>query len=161
LDERPGLVNTMSNEEVVAIHEAGHAVAYCRLFPQIEPSKPKWLRWLWKPAIVTIEGSGAVMYVPLTPPNMYEEYAVYACAGFAAEALAGSSDPERGAQTDFRMAMNRSRRPLDEIKREALTLLSRTENMLAVADVARELMKRRTLSLTTVREIVVERTDER
>jgi hypothetical protein len=139
------------NIEQVAIHKAGHAVAFARLFGDswrlrerltIEPGGGERGRRVAEE--LTNVGSGESLGELLRD---FESDAVYACAGFAAVLVAGYSAPdaEGGCGSDFEAATHVSDLPLDEIKSKAVELLRRPENVAAVARLSHELLDCRTL----------------
>lgn len=148
------------NVQQAAIHKAGHAVAFARLFADswrlrerltIEPDRKPQNRRVAEE--LTQLGSGDSL------GEMFrdiESDAIYACAGFAAVLVAGYSAPvaEGGCGSDFEAATHVSDLPLDEIKSQAIELLKRPENVAAVARLSRELLDRRTLDPTEVDMII-------
>ncbi len=128
-----------------AIHEAGHAVAFIRLFPDRDGSH------------VTIDphdGSLGAFYaedVAFTEMSVSEadaerqflNHAVYCCAGYAAVLAAGEPDELalRGCGQDFEQAG----RFLDEGKRIAVALMAQPKNVTTVKFLADELMRWKTI----------------
>jgi len=55
------------------------------------------------------------------------------------------AEAEAGCESDFDLAVQYSRRPLNRLKQEAVTLLSRPENRRALDRLAAELLQRGTL----------------
>jgi hypothetical protein len=148
------------NVQQAAIHKAGHAVAFARLFGDS-----------WRPRHkLTIETDRSEVGVrvadELTQTGMgealgemlrdVESDAIYACAGFAATLVAGYSAPdaEGGCGSDFDAATHLSDLPLDEIKSKAVELLERPENVAAVTRLSRELLECGTLDPTEVEMII-------
>lgn len=150
----------MTDVEQLAIHKAGHAVAFARLFGD---------SWRVRERL-SIESSGVK-----SPQNVAEELthvgpgeslgemfrdfesdAIYACAGFAAVLVAGYSAPdaEGGCGSDFEAATHVSDLPLEELKSRAVELLKQPENVAAVARLSRELLERKTLDPTEVDMII-------
>jgi len=142
-----------------ACHEAGHAVAFVRLFDGREQGR------------VTIEPRGdaagchlaEVLSFPPTEDETPEQRAtieneaIYACAGYAALVATGYSKEEagRGCDSDFEDAEAGSKKSLEIVKKEAVLLMSRPENMKAVARIAKELIQEKTLDADQV-EILIE-----
>jgi len=136
------------DEEMLAVHEAGHAVAFYRLFPRshalevtIEPDDDLELGgYLW-PAhdISVIEHD--------TPEEVSDELirnrATVACAGYAATILFGWADVDAIAfcNQDFEQAGDL----VEDGKVDAMDLLARDANTRAIRIIADELRERRTL----------------
>ena len=132
-----------------AYHEAGHAVAHVRLFDNRLADK------------VTIEPvvdiAGSHRAEELTFPHTedvvpgekeaFENEAIYACAGYAALIAAGYSEEEaeRGCDSDFQNAEAVCEKALNEVKQEAVLLMSQLENIRAVSRIANELLDEMTL----------------
>jgi hypothetical protein len=148
------------NVEQVAIHKAGHAVAYARLFGD------GW-RLREKLSIGPVGGKrGGQVAEKLMHIGVGESLgemlrdsdsdAIYACAGFAAVLVAGYSAPdaEGGCGSDFEAATHVSDLPLDNIKTKAVELLEQPENVAAVSRLSRELLDRKTLDPTEVDMII-------
>jgi hypothetical protein len=148
------------NVQQAAIHKAGHAVAFARLFGDS-----------WRPrqklTIDTDRGESDVRVADeLTRAGTGESLgemlrnvesdAIYACAGYAAVLVAGYSAPdaEGGCGSDFDAATHISDLPLDEIKSKAVALLEKPENIAAVTRLSRELLDRGTLDPTEVEMII-------
>ena len=154
----------LMNVKKVAIHKAGHAVAFSRLFGDvwrlrerlsIEPGGEPRGRHVAKELAKV--GSGESLGEMLRD---FESDAVYACAGFAAVLAAGYSAPEAegGCGSDFDAATRVSDLPLDEIKSRTVELLRQPENVAAVSRLSRELINRRTLDPTEV-ELIIDISD--
>ena len=148
------------NRQQEAIHKAGHAVAFARLFDDSWRPRQKLTIETdhGKPAVRVADelaraGSGESLGEMLRD---VESDAIYACAGFAAVLVAGYSAPdaEGGCGSDFDAATHVSDLPLDEIKSKAVELLERPENIAAVTRLSRELLDRRTLDPTEVEMII-------
>lgn len=133
-----------------AIHEAGHAVAFYRLFSggriggqltivpvgnNLGSHQAEEVSFPWTEQIT------------LEQQEQFHREAVYACASYAALVAAGYSEDEaeQGCQSDFEKAVRCSGEPLDAVRREAVALMSRAENVRAVARIADELMRRKRL----------------
>ena len=137
------------DERTTAIHEAGHVIAFYRLFgdvryggrvtikPTEDAAGSHKAEYLWFPADneETPEERAA-----------FDNEAVYACAGYAAVLAAGYSEGEAsaGCESDFDEA-KKVTKPLATIKQEAVALMSRPENVNAVRRIADELLMRTTL----------------
>ncbi len=132
-----------------AIHEAGHVIAFYRLFGDV--------RYGGRVTIKPTEdaaGSHKAEYLWFPADNeetpeervAFDNEAVYACAGYAAVLAAGYSEDEAssGCWSDFDDARKASR-PLTTIKQEAIALMSRPENVKAVGRIADELLVQKTL----------------
>ena len=127
-----------------AYHEAGHAVAFHRLFPEgrlgldvtIVPNPDRGTT-----------GSHSAEELFDCGDEEIEAEAVYSCAGYAALIAAGfpAKVAKEGCESDFECAEQCSSRPLDHIQQEAVALLSRPENRRAVECVVTELLRRETL----------------
>lgn len=136
-----------------AIHEAGHAVAYARLFPD-EP-----LRGL---TIVPDLDENAAGYAEVPADLAFvgsdmedtevEAYflrvATFCCAGYAATLAFGgdTAEAERGCESDFEDAGHR----LEPAKARAIELMAEPANKTAVGLIAEELLKRKTLDPSLV-----------
>ncbi len=128
-----------------AIHEAGHAVAFVRLFPgrygdtvTIEPEAGN-LGAFTAEDVSFVEASATED----DARQQFLNHAVYCCAGYAAVLATG--EPEhvavRGCELDFEQA-----EPfLEEGKRIATALMSQPGNVKAVKMLADELLQRRTM----------------
>jgi len=145
-----------------AIHEAGHAVAFYRLFGD------SW-RIGHTVSIKPEDGTAGHHAAEdlsfdgddeLTPDQrqMFENEAIYACAGYAAVVAAGypEDEAENGCWSDFESAEKCSDKPLDEIKREAVLLMQ--NNTQAVNRIVEELLKRKSLEFDEV-EILIDVAD--
>ncbi len=134
-----------------AIHEAGHAVAFYRLFGDaaryghtltIEPHKD--LLGNHRAEELVFHGVGE-----LTAEQRlaFENEAIYSCAGYAAVLAAGYSD--EAALADCGSDVDKAERacdvPLDVSKENAVELMTLPENTVAVARVAGELLSRTSL----------------
>ena len=132
----------MSKQTPTAYHEAGHAVAFHRLFPDG--------RYGGTLSIVRREGllgthSAEALWDYSEDEG--EAEAIYACAGYAAVLAAGypAEVAEDGCESDFECAAHYCDRPLEEIKAQALALLRKPENKRAIERLVSELLKRETL----------------
>lgn len=128
-----------------AIHEAGHAVAFVRLFPDRYGID------------LTIELDGESLgsmdseNIADASPEMSDieakqhllNYAVFRCAGFAAVLATG--EPEEIAQLGCGDDFEQAGGFLDEGKRIAVALMAQPSNIKAVKHLAEELMRRRTM----------------
>jgi hypothetical protein len=128
------------DETTTAIHEAGHAVAWARLFPT---------RYVMGVSIVPDyeDGSaGSFEGEHLSGDEGDEHLAhrdAWLCAGYAAVLTAGYSEDEAaaGCDSDFDDVHD----DLATAKSKALELMNQTENVAAVKCIAEELMQRRAL----------------
>ena len=147
-----------------AIHEAGHAVAFYRLFGDaaryghrltIEPHKD--LLGNHRAEELVFHGVGE-----LTAEQRlaFENEAIYSCAGYAAVLAAGYSDEAAlpGCGSDFDKAERDCDVPLDVSKEKAVELMTLPENTSAVARVAAELLSQSTLDWDEV-EILIDISD--
>lgn len=128
-----------------AIHEAGHAVAFCRLFPEGRIGG----------MVTIVAGHGnlgahsseeLVFYGAKQTDverDMVRKEAIYCCAGFAAAHVAGVANPEAGCGQDFSQAQEIM--DLATAQRAAIDLMSLPENIAAVKLVADVLMQRQTI----------------
>ncbi len=130
-------------DEEIAIHEAGHAVAFVRLFPHrvggdvsIEPDREE---------MTLGRHAGEELTVPTDTPDDQADAqlvaeAVYCCAGYAAVLAAGNPEARaiEGCDLDFEEAGDY----LEVGKTEAVELMQRPENRRAVEFVAKELLQR-------------------
>ena len=127
-------------ELITAIHEAGHAVAFSRLFPT---------RDLGKVSIIPDhdEGfAGACSSEGLWGAEDEEHLAnhdTYGCAGYAAVLVAGYSEEEAaaGCESDFEEVFG----DLDAAKARAIDLMRQPSNLKAVKRLADELVLRKEL----------------
>jgi len=132
-----------------AYHEAGHAVAFMRLFESRYPGR---LTIISKDGV---EGSHSAeeLIFPYTESETpeqreaFENEAIYACSGYAALVAAGYSKEkaEQGCDSDFQKAQEGSNKPLEAVKQEAVLLMSQPDNVRAVSRIAEELIKEKTL----------------
>ncbi len=147
-----------------AIHEAGHAVAFYRLFGDaaryghtltIKPHKD--LLGNHRAEELVFHGVGE-----LTAEQRlaFENEAIYSCAGYAAVLAAGYSDEAAlaGCGSDFDKAERACDVPLDLSKEKAIELMTLPENSAAVARVAAELLSQSTLEWDEV-EILIDVSD--
>ncbi len=127
-----------------AIHEAGHAVAFVRLFPtlvcgdvSIEPDCEEM-------TLGRHAGEEWAMFAD-TPDEQadahLQNWAVYCCAGYAAVLITGCTEAQAAqcCESDFEEVGDR----LELGKREAVELMSRPENIRVVKHVAKELLHRK------------------
>ena len=141
----------MIEQNKTAIHEAGHAVAFYRLFGDaaryghtltIEPHED--LLGSHRAEELVFHGVGE-----LTAEQRltFENEAIYSCAGYAAVLAAGYSDEAAlaGCGSDFDKAERACDVPLDISKEKAVELMTLPENTAAVARVAAELLSQSTL----------------
>jgi len=146
----------MTAPKETAIHEAGHAVAFYRLFGDaaryghtltIEPHED--LLGSHRAEELVFHGIGE-----LTAEQRlaFENEAIYSCASYAALLAAGYSDEAAlaGCGSDFDNAERACDVPLDVSKEKAVELMALPENTAAVARVAGELLKQRTLEADEV-----------
>ena len=154
----------MTAPKETAIHEAGHAVAFYRLFGDaaryghtltIEPHKD--LLGNHRAEELVFHGVGE-----LTAEQRlaFENEAIYSCAGYAALLAAGYSDEAAlaGCGSDFDKAKRACDVPLDLSKEKAVELMTLPENSAAVARVAAELLSQSTLEWDEV-EILIDVAD--
>lgn len=128
-----------------AIHEAGHAVAFARLFPGMYADCVSMLQ---------DENSKGHHSAPemlishettdIEAEAHFSTMAKYNCSGWAAVMLAGYSNEiaELGCEDDFEKAGHR----IGDSKEKALKILGGGTNMAAVMRIASELLERGTLS---------------
>ena len=141
----------MTAPKETAIHEAGHAVAFYRLFGDaaryghtltIEPHED--LLGSHRAEELVFHGVGE-----LTAEQRlaFENEAIYSCAGYAAVLAAGYSDEAAlaGCGSDFDKAERACDIPLNVSKEKAVELMTLPENTAAVARVAGELLSQSTL----------------
>ena len=147
-----------------AIHEAGHAVAFYRLFGAdgryggpltIEPHEDLLGSHLAEDLV--FHGIGELT---AEQQQAFENEAIYACASYAALVAAGYSDEAAlaGCESDFDAAQNACHTPLDETKEKAVLLMALPKNVAAVARVAGALLIKSTLKWEEV-EILVDVAD--
>ncbi len=154
----------MTDPKETAIHEAGHAVAFYRLFGDaaryghtltIEPHKD--LLGNHRAEELVFHGVGE-----LTAEQRlaFENEAIYSCAGYAAVLAAGYSDEAAlaGCGLDFDKAERACDVPLGVSKEKAVELMTLSENTAAVARVAGELLSQSTLEWDGV-EILIDVAD--
>ncbi len=147
------MMNLSSKENRIptAYHEAGHAVAFYRLFGDaaryghtltIEPHED--LLGGHRAEELVFHGVGE-----LTAEQRlaFENEAIYSCAGYAAVLAAGYSDEASlaGCGSDFDKAERACDVPLNMSKEKAVELMTLPENTSAVARVADELLSQSTL----------------
>ena len=141
----------MNGLKSTATHEAGHAVAFYRLFGDaaryghtltIEPHED--LLGSHRAEELVFHGVGE-----LTAEQRlaFENEAIYSCAGYAAVLAGGYSDEEAlaGCGSDFDKAERACDVRLDVSKENAVELMTLPENTSAVARVAGELLSQSTL----------------
>ncbi len=141
----------MTDLKQTAIHEAGHAIAFYRLFGDaaqyghtltIEPHED--LLGSHQAEEMVFHGVGE-----LTAEQRlaFENEAIYSCAGYAAVLAAGYSDEAAlaGCESDFDKAERACDVRLDVSKEKAVELMTLPENASAVARVAGELLSQSTL----------------
>ena len=135
----------MADEKLkTATHEAGHAVAFARLFPDlvcggvsIEPDHEEM-------TLGRHFGEEMAMFAD-TPDEQadahFQNWAVYCCAGYAAVLVTGYTETQAagGCESDFEGAG----RFLEIGKQKAVELVQRPENIRAVKHVAEELLRRK------------------
>ena len=141
----------MSELKRTAIHEAGHAVAFYRLFGESP-------RYGHKLTIDPHEGklgshsAEDLVFDGLAPlsadeSQAFENEAIYACAGYAALRAAGYQEDiaNSGCQSDFDIAEQTSNFPLVIVKEKAVELMTDAQNISAVERLVGELLSRPTL----------------
>jgi hypothetical protein len=138
-------------ERLTALHEAGHAVAYVRLFPgnynfsiTVAPNLEQGSAGSHHAEAVEFEWTDD----PDAHAKQNDDFrkkAVQCCAGYAAVRVAGYSEAEAvaGCRSVFEQAEWCG---LEETKQRALELMSRPENVAAVKRIAEELLRRKTLT---------------
>jgi len=144
-------LSSEENRIPTAYHEAGHAVAFYRLFGDaaryghiltIEPHED--LLGSHRAEDLVFHGVGE-----LTAEQRlaFENEAIYSCAGYAAVLAAGYSDEAAlvGCGSDFDKAERACDVPLDVSKEKAVELMTLPKNTAAVARVAGELLSQSTL----------------
>ena len=144
-------LSSEENRIPTAYHEAGHAVAFYRLFGDaaryghtltIEPHED--LLGSHRAEELVFHGVGE-----LTAEQRlaFENEAIYSCAGYAAVLAAGYSDEAAlaGCGSDFDKAERACDVPLNVSKEKAVKLMTLPENTSAVARVADELLSQSTL----------------
>ena len=142
----------MTEDTHTAIHEAGHAVAFVRLWPNARISDN-----------VTIEReqntlgyhrAEEICFPAIDDPDEitrldseFEKEAIYCCAGYAALVAAGYSEEEAllGANSDFAKAKEVADLSMEEISKKSVELMTQPDNIAAVAKVADELLRRKTI----------------
>ncbi len=145
------ILSPMIEQNKTAIHEAGHAVAFYRLFGDaaryghtltIEPHED--LLGGHRAEELVFHGVGE-----LTAEQRlaFENEAIYSCAGYAAVLAAGYSDEASlaGCGSDFDKAERACDVPLNMNKEKAVELMTLPENTSTVARVADELLSQSTL----------------
>jgi hypothetical protein len=132
-------------KENIAIHEAGHSVAHCRLdlgmgFGIIKPTEEK-LGSLSGEGVDHVYDSGGA-----------EKMVLAYCAGYAAMKAAGKSEDEacRGCEDDFENAEQlisvwSLSGNLDDWKNRAVELMRKPENLRAVEVIAEKLIEFETI----------------
>ncbi len=144
-----------------AIHEAGHAVAFYRLFGDavryghtltIEPHED--VLGDHRAEELVFHGVGELT---VEQRLAFENEAIYSCAGYAAVLATGYSDEAAlaGCGSDFDKAERACDIPLDVSKEKAVELMTLPENTAAVARVAGELLSQSTLEWDEV-EILID-----
>jgi len=147
------MMNLSSEESRIstAYHEAGHAVAFYRLFGDaaryghtltIEPHED--VLGDHRAEELVFHGVGELT---VEQRLAFENEAIYSCAGYAAVLAAGYSDEAAlgGCESDFDKAEGACDIPLDVSKEKAVELMTLPENTAAVARVAGELLSQSTL----------------
>ena len=128
------------DETTTAIHEAGHAVAWSRLFPS---------RYMNGVSIIPDheEGLAGMCENEGLFGNEDDEHLsdhdTYGCAGYAAVRAAGYSEEAAAAGCDY--DFDGVHGDLATAKTKALDLMQQPENVTAVKRIAEELMRRRQL----------------
>jgi len=159
-------MNLSSEESRIstAYHEAGHAVAFYRLFGDaaryghtltIEPHED--VLGDHRAEELVFHGVGELT---VEQRLAFENEAIYSCAGYAAVLAAGYSDEAAlaGCGSDFDKAERACDVPLNVSKEKAVKLMTLPENTSAVARVADELLSQNTLEWDEV-EILIEVAD--
>ena len=121
-----------------AYHEAGHAVAFCRLFNN---------RMAGNVTINPDDLTRGKHEAEDAEQHELDDEAIYACAGYAALVAAGYSELEAlsGCESDFEIAKLIGSTSLATSKQLAIGLMSRPENIKGVDSVANALLERQTL----------------
>ena len=141
-----------------AIHEAGHAVACFRLFPDRMTGTLSILRNR-DDGLLGSHESEKILLPRSTGDDdaerIFESDAVYTCAGYGAMIAKGFPEEEAivGCEQDFEEARPR----LNAAKVKAVELMSSTENIKAVSRLAEELMRFKSMQPDHV-EVVIELT---
>lgn len=125
------------DKTTTAIHEAGHAVAWSRLFPG---------RFMGGVSIVSNDEDGTAGKIEAEgfsgdeDDEQLADHDAWSCAGYAAVLVAGYSEDEAaaGCDSDFEEVHG----DLSTAKTKALNLMQRPENSTAVKRIAQELMQR-------------------
>ncbi len=159
-------MNLSSEESRIstAYHEAGHAVAFYRLFGDaaryghtltIEPHED--VLGDHRAEELVFHGVGELT---VEQRLSFENEAIYSCAGYAAVLAAGYSDEAAlaGCGSDFDKAERACDVPLNVSKEKAVKLMTLPENTSAVARVVDELLSQSTLEWDDV-EILIEVAD--
>ncbi len=159
-------MNLSSEESRIstAYHEAGHAVAFYRLFGDaaryghtltIEPHED--VLGDHRAEELVFHGVGELT---VEQRLAFENEAIYSCAGYAAVLAAGYSDEAAlaGCGSDFDKAERACDVPLNVSKEKAVKLMTLPENTSAVARVVDELLSQSTLEWDDV-EILIEVAD--
>ena len=153
-----GKDSDMSDEKWIAAHEAGHAVAHIRLFPEI-PFKDMSIV---ENGQIGSRGNLNLAFemdvVPVDLPKDEAEAhflkdAILACAGYAASLCVGYDEriSLTGCESDF----ERAGHLLENGKIQAIDLMSEPRNIVAVQRLAEELLKHESLDFEHVEGIVM------
>ncbi len=143
------VVRLKPSKRTTAIHEAGHAVAFTRLWPVGRYGGPltivpkdnttgrHYAEELWFPATEDPDESAA-------QDEELANEAIYCCAGYAAVLVAGYSEAVAvaGFDSDFDQAEGCGSVSLAVSKQRAVELMTRPENVVAVTRLAKELLAR-------------------
>lgn len=148
-----------------ALHEAGHCVAFIRLFPNrygvsvtIVPNEGLDLLGLFLAESVDFPIGDSEPEMTAFHAEL-ELQALCCCAGYAAMIAAGFSqqEAEEGCEIDFYNAKKFSRRP-ETSKKNAVDLMRQEKNIRAVGRIADELLIRKTIDYD-VTEVLVDLID--
>lgn len=142
--------------QTTALHEAGHALVFVRLFPEqhgFEVTIRPDIEARSQGHCSTLDVSTVSIATPVNEAERaFRDYAIFCCAGYAALIAQGygQQDAELGCESDFEEAG----RYLDHGKREAVKLLSQPENIEAAKLLAQELLENEMLRWDEVEVIV-------
>ena len=143
----------MEDKTITALHEAGHAVAFVRLWQVGRVSRRVTIvnddEMLGRHSVEDLVFKVASNTDDSAVQNAeFEKEAIYCFAGYAAVLAAGHSDDTAldGCTTDFDQARQCTETPLEIIKQQAVALMHLPENIAAVRRLADELIHRQTIS---------------
>lgn len=160
------------NIEQIAIHEAGHALAYILAGLQfsvvtIDQSKihNDGMSLGYILPIKPYYGEGSGTYYKLSPPEFFQCFSedITLIAGYVAQRVFTKNFDRTGSKTDIRILYNNRMMNQDEPFRSlyrnflfsyTFELFKLNENKRMIKKIAKELLKRKTLSYDQVKEIV-------